>query len=74
MPPTLPIVLHGTLKALWFCPSTYHQANKYLFVIYLATSDAQPDSKKSIPQAVIDKAQRASDRVRRKLGLKHHHI
>lgn len=53
---------------------TYHQAKKYLFVIYLATRDAQPDSKKSIPQAVIDKAQRASDRVRRKLGLKHHLI
>ena len=43
-------------------------------MIYLATSDAQPDSKKSIPQAVFDKAQRASHRVRRKLGLGHHHI
>lgn len=34
-----------------------------------STSDVQPDSKKSIPQAVFDKAQRASHRVRRRLGL-----
>lgn len=40
---------------------------------YVATtSDVQPDSKKSISQAVFDKAQRASHRVRRRLGLGRH--